>query len=251
MVKEARLLRVAAQSLVADDRAVRDAPGFCDGALAQDYSVKLKQAIDLGVDLLMYIGSVSPRFVELFGPDGTSSPPSGLLESFRLVVRGDVEAACLRDFCRESRRFFVWAFSMKLDLLSLPSLALVGYLRNIRCRGKSVPTRVRCALVWSEAVFRISLNASSRDIISLCVRLSRVDLQGRAVRGPVQAVLVPPEVVAKLELLVTTAPTLPMRIFAGVAALCAGGIKRWSDVQHVKSWFLAPDALVVKWSRGK
>ena len=203
--------------------AVRDAPGPVDGVLASDYGVQMEKAVDMGVDLLKFIGPASPRYVELFGSDGSSLPPPALLASFRLVVRGDIEAACLRDFCRESRRFFLWGFSLKLDFAALPSLALVGYLRNVRSRGKSVPTRVRCALVWAEATFRIPLLASARDIVALCVRLSRVDIAGRAVRGPVQAVLVPPEVVAKLELLVTSAPTLPMRVFAGVAALCAHG----------------------------
>ena len=145
----------------------------------------------------------------------------------------------------EARRFVAWAFSLKFDLLNLPSLALIGYLRNVRSRGKSVPTRVCCALVWTDTVYQIPIRASSREVVSLCVRLSRIDLNGRSVRGPVQAVLVPPEVVAQLELLVTSAPTLPMRVFAGVACLCAHGIKRWSDVQHVKSLTVAENALVI------
>ena len=98
LVKEARLLRVAAQSVLPGAVAVRDAPGPVDGVLASDYSVLMEKAVDMGVDLLKFIGPASPRYVELFGSDGSSLPPPALLASFRLVVRGDIEAACLRDF---------------------------------------------------------------------------------------------------------------------------------------------------------
>ena len=219
--------------------------------MADAYSKDMVKAVDMGVSVLMFLGKVSIRFVELYGPDGSLEPSATDLASFRFLVQGKLQSDCLVDYCRETRRFATWAFALGFYFNRLGSLCLVGYLRNVRSRGKTVPTRVRCALVWAEEVFRIKLDAGRKDIVSICVRLSRMDVRGRAVPDPVQATLVPPIVVSQLEELVTSAPTLPLRIFCGVAALCAHGIKRWGDVQHTNHWKLTEHAIVARTWRSK
>ena len=54
-----------------------------------------------------------------------------------------------------------------------------------------------------------------------------------------------PGVVAKLEGLVSSAPTSPLRIFAGIACLSTHGIKRLSDIQHFEKWSSSEDSTVV------
>ena len=128
--------------------------------------MKVMLVIDVDFVSLVYIGSPSPRFVVLFGADGMSSPPSGIGVSFRLVVAVILWLLACAFLLSRIPPILRLVLSMKLALLSLLSLAPIVYLRNIRCR----------ALAWSVAGFRIALSASSRDIISVCVRFSRFDI---------------------------------------------------------------------------
>ena len=49
----------------------------------------------------------------------------------------------------------------------------------------------------------------------------------------------------------SSAHTLPLRIFAGIVCLCTHGVKRWSDAQHISKLEESKDALLPTTYRSK
>ena len=76
-------------------------------------------------------------------------------------------------------------------------------------------------------------------------KLTIVALDGTVLKAPSQAPPMPPDTIIALGRIVVTGHTLPIRIFAGVAFLCCHGVKRWSDVQHLRKFEVNPDSIVV------
>ena len=115
-------------------------------------------------------------------------------------------------------------------------LLLCSYFRMSLSRGKSITGKVRCALIWAELHAKVQLNSTGvevRDFVSGLVVRNPSSLYW--VKAAHQAPPFPVDVLIRLEGLVATAHTLPLRVYAGVVCLCAHGVKRWSDVQHVLS----------------
>ena len=247
----AALLALSVSRCALPDAASRSVVVRTPVSIADEDAKGTEKAMTEGMALLSLIGPLSPRFVELYGLDGAKTPADPIMAAFKSILRGSISKECLLDFVRESRRFVVWLFSIKLEFESMGSLALVAYFQNVRARGKSVPNRARAALVWAEATYRVGIGAGKSDVVAFCHRISSVDARGRRVADPAQAELVPASLVTRLERLVSDADTLPLRIFCGVAALCTHGIKRWSDVQHVSGISLTEHAVVVTTWRSK
>ena len=95
------------------------------------------------------------------------------------------------------------------------------------------------------------MNASGIEIKSFVVGLARPTSVGPALKDHEQAPTLPVESVVSIEGLVLSAPTLPLRIFAGVVCLCVHGVKRWADVQHVLSQSSTSDGLLLKRTRAR
>ena len=95
------------------------------------------------------------------------------------------------------------------------------------------------------------MNASGVEIKSFVAGLARPTSAGPALKDHEQAPTLPVESVVSIEGLVLSAPTLPLRIFAGVVCLCVHGVKRWADVQHVLSLSSTSDGVLLKTYKSK
>ena len=97
----------------------------------------------------------------------------------------------------------------------------------------------------AKKVFYASFCLAKYVIRSFVDQLGRTDSAGIPHASSVPAFLIPPSVLVRFERLVTSAPTAPLRLFAGIALLCGLGINRWGDVHHLKSYFVTDDAMVL------
>ena len=87
-------------------------------------------------------------------------------------------------------------------------------------RGKHIPTKVRCALVRFESHVKIHTNACGIEVRDCVSRLTTRDpVTQKMTKVARQAPFLPVDIVIKLERLVTTAHTVPLRVFAGVLCL--------------------------------
>ena len=195
--------------------------------------------------LLKRIRSASPLYAPLFGLDGSVDPPVVMLEVFHDLAMGSLEPTCILNYVKEVERFRKYCGVLGFALVGLDELSIAAFLKASRERGKSVPVRVRSALVWCERCLRVPIVASAKCFADFVQRLSKSGVCGPNGSGPAQAPMLSPDVVAKLEDLVSSAPTAPLRIFAGVACLSTHGIKRWSDIQHFEKWSASRDSTVV------
>ena len=136
-----------------------------------------------------------------------------------------------------------WMSSLRVELDSVSSILLCSYFRMALKRGKSVPSRVRCALVWCEDHLKVGLGVKGVEIRSFVLKLVVVTPDGKSVKSKHQAPALPVDSVIALEDLVSSAHTLPLRVYAGLACLCVHGVKRWSDAQHVGDVGSTEDAI--------
>ena len=116
---------------------------------------------------------------------------------------------------------------------------IAAFSRDQADRGKSVPVRLYRALVWSEKAFGLTLHSSSPQV------RSQASPASEGIRPPPQAaVMVTVKMVADMESLISDAPTLPLRVYAGFNAALAHGVLRWSDLLWSNEIRLTADALV-------
>ena len=140
----------------------------------------------------------------------------------RRIILGKLSPQCVVDYCRELEKFLDWLAAIQIPVAIINSLTTAGYLQNLRLRGKSVPTRVRAALLWAEGVFKVDLRCAGRDISDFVAKLSATDMLGAPVPEPVKAAMVPPEYVVIFEQLTRDAPSLPPpHLFWSCSAVCA------------------------------
>ena len=109
---------------------------------------------------------------------------------------------------------------------------------------------VRCALVWLEGHAGVKLGACGVDVRDFVARMSHSATEGPA-KEQAQAPPLPIEAVIALEQLVSTAHTLPLRVFAGICCLCVHGVKRWADVQHVTCLLHTEDGVMLTTYKSK
>ena len=128
---------------------------------------------------------------------------------------------------------------------------MCSFFRMTLSRDESVPMTAKCALNWFGSHAKIQLNSTGVEIRDYVSGLTVRDPTGQHRKNTHQAPPLPVDVVIALEGLVTTAHTLPLRVFAGVVCLCVHGVKRWSDVQHVLSMTTCEDGLMVQTYKSK
>ena len=201
--------------------------------------------------LFAFLGSRSSVHTEMYGTGGSLKPSPAVVSTCNDLLIGTRKPGCVSSYVKECFSYFEWAEALNLDVCSMGVLMICSYLRSACERGRSVPNLARCALVWCEVCTRTSLGTNKREITAFVTKLTVVSPSGMILKAPVQARPVPPDSVCALELLVTSGHTLPIRVFAGVAALCCHGVKRWSDVQHVTALSVTDDALLVTTWRSK
>ena len=139
---------------------------------------------------------------------------------------GRREPSVVGRYVRDTSELLDWIESLLLDLSSVDSFFIAAWLRMQRKRGKSVPYRIWSALCWAEDCMKLELGARCRDVKDLAAVL-----RTRRMSKSVQALCIPVDIMVKFEHLACEARTGPMRCFAGIALLCAYGLKRWADVQ--------------------
>ena len=206
----------------------------------RDESLRAK-AVNVGQSILLEIGISSPRFSQLF-VDGCLSDDPGLVEAFNDIVLSGLEPQVVLNYGSEAFRFIHWMKATKLDFEKLSDLRVAGYIRNSSGRGKTVPGRVKNALVWLQRLSDLKFGAEKVEIAKM-VKSTKANASAD---DPGAARMIPPEFVRMLEHGCFAASTGVLRIFSGLACLLTFGIKRWSDAQRCSSLKLGDDALVVK-----
>ena len=116
-----------------------------------------------------------------------------------------------------------------MELQQVGTIMLCSYVRMALQRGKSIPARVRCALVWCEEYLEVPCGAVEVELRSFVLQLVVVSPPGKQIKAPHQAPPLPVESSIALECLVASAHTLPLQVFAGVVCLCVHGVTRWAD----------------------
>ena len=187
------------------------------------------RAIDAGFLIFQELGKLSPRYDELF-PNGVLADDPGLVAACENLVLNDVEPQVVFNYAAEVWRLIEWAKTLGLALPDLSELRVAGHLRNCAGRGKSVPGRVRHALVWFQQVFGIDLGADQIEIQRMLRSAIGTTLNPSS---PEAAKLIPPDIVERLEMGVFEARSGVLKIFCGLGCLLTYGIKRWSDAKRI------------------
>ena len=203
------------------------------GKLTKDWGIVLRNCRAL----LLRLAENSPRYIEYY----SSGPPS---EKY-LLVQDDVyrdkcaDSATVRTYLRSFAELEKWAASVGLNVWDMRQLDVAVFLRDQSERGKTVPNRLYRALVWAEKAFGLTLHTSTAVVKSQA---------NRSTDGPkpppVSAEMATVKMVADMEFLVTDAPTLPLRVYAGACACLAHGVLRWGDLLWSEKIHLTADALV-------
>ena len=68
------------------------------------------------------------------------------------------------EYCKEVSTYFAWLEAIQCDLSRVGSVMLCSYLRSSLSMGKSIPTKVRCALNWFEQHAKVPLNSLGLDV---------------------------------------------------------------------------------------
>ena len=200
------------------------------------------RAVELGYAVLQELGSASPRFQEIF-PEGALTRDPGLREAFDDMIIHGVDPKVVISQVAEVWRFLHWLSALGLSIGDISELRVAGFIKNAAGRGKSVPGRVRNSLIWLQHVTGIEIGADKVEIQKM---VKTAVGPGSRASDPEGAVMIPVEVVKRLEEGVFRARTGLLKIFCGLGCLLTFGVKRWSDAQHVAEMTIAGDALVVK-----
>ena len=206
-------------------------------------SAQREKAIAAGHLVLREVGWASKRYTELFNADGNLVADEGIVGAFNDIIISGLEPQVVQGYCAESFRFLAWLTALQRPVQEVTELQIAGYIRNCLGRGKSVPGRVRLALVWLQRLIDCPLGAGKEDLVMMVRSLSSGT---QSEKTPVAARMIPVEIVRLLERGCFNATTDLLRVFCGLGCLLAFGIKRWSDAQRFQSLDLAVDSLVVR-----
>jgi hypothetical protein len=194
------------------------------------------------------LGPLSPRFAKLFGILGTRTPPSAHMEvqddSFRC---GSTSPPAIAGYLKEVKNLQAWATSFSFAINDLGEFDIASFLKDQCSRGQSVPLACYRALVWGEKVFDMQFHSSAPTVVS-----QSNPSRGEAAAMAVAAKMATTKMLRVMEGFVTSAPTAPLRVYAGVMCVLAHGVLRWRDLQRSEQLHLTSDALVaVTWRMKK
>ena len=191
--------------------------------------------------LLFQLGSLSPRYVTLYGT-GTRTPHQKELDYVNKLFfqsQGNtVKPPTVGSYCKEFGGFLEWLTSIVIPLERCIAFHVASWLDDMSTRGKSVPSRCLAALVWASAVFELQL-----WVVDVGVKMAG---KGPTDRPPPKPARCPPIAhMVQWELLVLD-PYYPdvYRIVAGMCCCLCHGALRFKDFQTAGSFKEAPDALL-------
>ena len=185
------------------------------------------------LSLLRLVGKDSLVFAEVLGSRSDVSEAEPNTATMLDLLCGKMDPKVVARYAKECTTYFQWVKGLNMEVASVGPVLLCNYLKHTLSRGKSVPTVVRCSLVWLESHAMVSLNASGNGVRDFVLSLARPMAGGPAPKPKDEAPPLPVVFVEAIEGLALTAPTLPLQVFAGVVLLCVHGVKRWADVQFV------------------
>lgn len=187
--------------------------------------------------LLVDFGESSPRFVELHA--------NGPSTAAHLAVQDDV----YRDKCsapatvlghvQALENLLQWSSSRGLSLTEIKVFDVAAFLKDQADRGPSVPLRIFRGIIWAERAFGFNLYSSSAQVRSQSSLSLTVP-----VASAVAALMATVKMTSDMEGLISSAPSLPLRVYAGACCCMAHGVLRWQDLQWPNRLHLTADALV-------
>ena len=140
--------------------------------LAQSEARAKDRAEGVVLGLLVKLGAWCDSCKEVFPSGPEDGPDSERACVFLLLAFGTRSSACVASCAKEAAQCVDWLLAAGCDVES-PSLLTIGtYLRLCRQRGKTVPGRVREALVWAEEVYSIKFGATSGALKSLTRKIA-------------------------------------------------------------------------------
>ena len=138
--------------------------------------LKLARARREVLSLLHRVGSDSAVYCEIFGEGPRDLDQSEQMMLFG-VLMARIQPKAIMDYCKEVNLYIDWLNGIKFPLTRVGPLMLCSYLHMTLSRGKSIPVKVRCALVWFESHAKIHMNACGVEV--------RDYVAGLTVRDPV------------------------------------------------------------------
>ena len=201
-----------------------------------------ERVIDLGFAILYETVEFSPRYSQTFDAAGTCILDEGTKLALADIILAGVEPQVVLTYGAEVYRFIHWLSAVGLRFTEVTDLRVAGYIRNSLSRGKTVPTRLRSALMFFQRVADVKLGAEKVELL----KMMQSSAGPSNVSGPEPAPLIPPNVVLLLEHGCSHASTGVLKLFCGLACLLTFGVKRWSDAQRLEKLELLADAIVVK-----
>ena len=194
--------------------------------------------------LLKELGPVSPRFCKLFGADSAAKSLDAALAVQDDIFRDQSSAPqTVANYVKDTKCFFAWLRSISRDVQIIDEFDVATFLRDQVPRGPSVAHRVFRALVWAEKAFGLRLFASHPAVVSQ----SQVSREA-ACADVASAAMATTKMLQLMENYISDAPTLPLRIYAGMCCALAHGVLRWRDLIRSENLHLTADALcAVTW----
>ena len=125
--------------------------GGKDTTIHKREDARRAKAIDVGLMILKEVGVASPRYKEIFPCDMLTSD-KGMLSAFENIILNGIEAQAVIHHGAEAWRLFEWLGTLNMDLVDASQLRLVSYINNCSGRGRTVPSRVRNAIIWLQHV---------------------------------------------------------------------------------------------------
>ncbi len=182
------------------------------------------------------IGARSPRWLEINKRD---APQAARLVQ-EDVFKNGVKVAQVASARRESEGYIIWMASTGWPFHAASPLQISSYLRDRRHQSRSAPGRALRGLIWLEKVTDLVLHSKNPT----CVSQTKHDVSTGKPSAPVAARTPTFEILGKFEDMVWTAPTPPLRIYAGFNTMLAWAVVRGHDAQHTHSLTLTKDAIV-------
>ena len=185
-----------------------------------------------------------PRFKKLYGHDGATEPDAAYLQvqndSFRA---GSSSPPTILGYLKAAKLLVDWSLACRASFCTLSEFEVACFLKDQCPRGVSVPNGVYRGLIWFEKSMDVCLHTSSPIVVSQS-NPTREFAAAQAVAAEMATI----KMLSDMEHFVKSAPTLPLRIYAGVMCTLGHGVLRWKDLQRSSQLHLTPDALVgVTW----
>ena len=211
-------------------------------------SAEWRKVLILCMQFLKEYRLVLPRFKKLYGQDGDLEPDAAYLQvqndSFRF---GSSSPPTILGYLKAAKLLVNWALACSRNFSTLSEFEVACFLKDQCPRGVSVPNGVYRGLIWFEKSMDVCLHTASPIVVSQS-NPTREFAAAQAVTAEMATI----KMLSDMEHFVKSAPTLPLRIYAGIMCTLGHGVLRWKDLQRSSQLHLTPDALVgVTWQMKK